>query len=169
MVLKDDRPVRAERTGWRDWRISLRHKCWGFDCPAVDIDFPMIEYDRGRCMAFVEYKHECSAMLSKEEIEKNRSFQAMTHLGNQAQVPVLLVKYANDFSWFRVFPLNYVAKFFIPKCAEMGEREYVELLYKMRHSTAPRETLDSIEVTWEKLLAAYRRLQSPEVKPEWVY
>ena len=50
--------VRAERTGWRDEELSQEHRKWGFDCPTVDIDFLMLEYDTGRASALVEYKNE---------------------------------------------------------------------------------------------------------------
>lgn len=43
--------VAEERNGWRDERISKRHRQWGRDCPAVDIDFLMLEYDRDREMS----------------------------------------------------------------------------------------------------------------------
>lgn len=34
-----------ERTGWRDERLSRRHREWGFDCPMVDCDFIAVEFD----------------------------------------------------------------------------------------------------------------------------
>ena len=34
--------VRPERTGWRDEKLSQRHRMWGWDCPAVDIDFLLL-------------------------------------------------------------------------------------------------------------------------------
>ena len=34
-----DKSVRAERTHWRDEALSERHRLWGYDCPAVDVDF----------------------------------------------------------------------------------------------------------------------------------
>ena len=50
--------VRRERSGWRDEWISKRHRLWGFDCPAVDIDFLMLEYDRSVPCALIEYKEQ---------------------------------------------------------------------------------------------------------------
>ena len=50
-----------ERTGWRDQALSERHRAWGWDCPALDMDFVMIEYDNGKATALVEYKHEQAA------------------------------------------------------------------------------------------------------------
>ena len=48
---------RTERLGWRDERLSERHGHWGFNCPAVDLDFVMLEYNHGKPCALVEYKH----------------------------------------------------------------------------------------------------------------
>ena len=50
-------PVREERTGWRDARISARHRLWGFNCPSVDLDFLLVEYHLGKPVGLVEYKH----------------------------------------------------------------------------------------------------------------
>lgn len=46
-----------ERSGWRDMELSGRHRIWGFNCPAVDLDFLMVEYNLGIAIAVVEYKH----------------------------------------------------------------------------------------------------------------
>ena len=58
--------VRQERTGWRDEALSKRHRDWGWDCPAIDIDFLMIEYDKGKSVALVEYGGKTNATNAKE-------------------------------------------------------------------------------------------------------
>ena len=50
--------AKAENTFWRDGALSLRHKKWGYDLPALDMDFLMIEYDHGIPVALIEYKLE---------------------------------------------------------------------------------------------------------------
>ena len=62
--------VAPERTGWRDEKISLRHRMWGFDCPAVDVDFVMVEFDRARVVAIVEYKNPKLAQAKEEQHKK---------------------------------------------------------------------------------------------------
>jgi hypothetical protein len=47
----------SERTGWRDESVSRRHRKWGFDCPATDLDFMLLEYNHGAPVAVVDYKH----------------------------------------------------------------------------------------------------------------
>jgi len=53
-------------------------------------------------------------------------------LGNRAGLPVLAVRYADDFSWWRVVPLNQAAKQWVPDRQVMGEPDWVRLLYRMR-------------------------------------
>ncbi len=122
------RSVSPERTGWRDRALSERHRIWGWDCPAVDIDFLMLEYDHCKAVALVEYKHE----QAKEQRKSNPSIKALIDLGNRANVSVFCVRYANDFSWWRVVPLNKVAQGWLSDRDEMTETDWVRLLYRMR-------------------------------------
>lgn len=122
------REVRQERTGWRDASLSDRHRRWGWDCPALDLDFLMLEYDKGKASAMVEYKHESAPPQHRT----HPSYRALIDLGNRAQLPVFAVRYSGDFSWYRVTPLNAFAKRWIEVQREMDEREYVTLLHKIR-------------------------------------
>lgn len=96
--------VRPERTNWRDEDISKRHRRWGWECPALDIDFLMLEFDRGRASVIVEYKHERAA----PQFASHPSYQALIDLGTNhtPPLPVFAVRYASDWSWWRVVPLN---------------------------------------------------------------
>ena len=125
--------VRAERTGWRDLSLSQRHRRWGWDCPAVDLDFLFLEYDKGKATALVEYKHE----RARPQMASHPTYQALIDLGNRAGVPVLAVRYADDFSWWRVVPLNDKAKEWVPERCDLTEQEYVTLLYKIRGYEVP--------------------------------
>jgi len=125
--------VRPERTGWRDEELSARHRTWGWDCPAVDIDFLLLEYDRGRVAALVEYKHERAALPNPE----HPSYRALIDLGDRARVPVFVTRYATGFSWWRVTPLNEQARRWLHKATTMTEREWVSLLYRIRGRKLP--------------------------------
>jgi len=48
--------TRPERTQWRDQKLSERHRAWGFNCPAIDIDFLMVEFHTGKPVAIIDYK-----------------------------------------------------------------------------------------------------------------
>ncbi len=132
--------VRKERTGWRDKELSARHRRWGWDCPAIDLDFLMLEYDRGKAVAIVEYKHE---KASKQYVS-HPSYQAIIDLGNKAGIPVFACRYAGDFSWFKVVPLNDQAREHLPKQAKMSEEEYVAFLYRLRGYEVPRSVLKGL-------------------------
>jgi len=127
--------VREERTGWRDQRISLRHKAWGWDCPALDIDFLMLEYDGGKAAALVEYKHE----RAPEVRIGHPSVRAIIDLADRAGIPAFLVRYADDFSWWYPTPLNDRAKALLPEGRHLTEEKWVELLYRSRGRDLPLE------------------------------
>jgi hypothetical protein len=125
--------VRQEKTGWRDQRISERHRRWGWDCPALDLDFLMLEYDRGKAVAIVEYKNEHAA----PQYATHPSYRALIGLGNRASVPVFGVRYADDWSWWRVTPLNDLARKWVPKQSLMTEKQWISLLYQIRGTEVP--------------------------------
>lgn len=108
--------------------LSERHRKWGWDCPAVDLDFLFLEYDMGEPVAIVEYKHE----NARTQWASHPTYQAMIKLGTRAGVPVLAARYAEDFSWWRVVALNDIAEQFIPEPAVLTERQWVTLLYQIR-------------------------------------
>lgn len=121
-------PVRPERTGWRDQALSERHRLWGWDCPAVDIDFLMIEYNRGIPTALVEYKD----LRARNIDTAHPSYRAIIDLSNRASLPVFEVRYDST-SWrFTPNPLNQIAKDIYQDRYTMGEREYVRFLYALR-------------------------------------
>ncbi len=101
--------------------LSQRHRIWGLGCPAVDIDFLLLEYRKNKAVAIIEYKHE----WAKVQHSSHPSYQAMIDLGDRAGVPVFACKYAGDFSWFKFTPLNKKAMFLLPNTTVMSEKEYV--------------------------------------------
>lgn len=64
----------------------------------------------------------------------------MIDLGTRAGVPVFAARYAGDFSWWKIVPLNNAAKTVLPERQTMTEREWVTFLYRLR-GYAPPETL----------------------------
>lgn len=148
------REVRAERTNWRDEKLSRRHREWGWDCPAVDIDLLMVEYDRGRAAAIVEYKNEHAKKQTMKKMSAN--YKALIDLGNRADVPVFTCRYSDDLTQYRVTPLNKAALFFArnqgfftetQKQAIMSEETWVTFLYAIRGRAVPQKVLDTIRRT----------------------
>ena len=134
--------VKQERTGWRDARISERHRSWGILLPAIDLDFVLIEYDRGKASALVEYKHE----RAQPQYPSHPSYRALSDLGSKAGIPVFGCRYADDFSWFRVSPLNRRAKTFVPRQVMMTERQWVSLLYRTKGLKLPDGLLENADM-----------------------
>ena len=134
--------VRQERTGWRDEGLSQRHRRWGWDCPAVDIDFLMLEYDNGKASALVEYKNE----HAKPQYVSHPTYQAMINLGDRAGIPVIACRYSDDFSRWRVVPLNTKAREFIPERVELDEAGWVRLLYKIRGREISDDILEGMKI-----------------------
>ena len=121
--------VQQERTGWRDEGISQRHRLWGVTCTATDIDFLLVEYN-----------YNTPQKLSASQ------YQVLKNLGDRAQIPVLAVRYASDFSKFRVVPVNQSAEEFLPNRIVMTESEFVALLYRIRDiNSVPSEVLQVIK------------------------
>jgi len=134
--------VAKERTGWRDLGLSERHRMWGWNCPAVDLDFLFLEYDQGKASAIVEYKHEQAKWPADA---RHPTYQAMVDLGDRAGVPVFAVRYKADFSRYRVVPLNGRARDWLPETNTMLECRWVSLLYKIRGRDFPAEELEHLQ------------------------
>ncbi len=125
--------VREERSRWRDHRISERHRTWGYDCPALDLDFVMLEYDTGKAAALVEYKHEDAAPIRGA----HPSLRAICDLANRASVPAFVVRYADDFTWWYVIPLNDLARSLQAEEVFLSEEQWVALLHRCRGREMP--------------------------------
>lgn len=128
--------VRVERTGWRDAALSARHRLWGFNCPAVDLDFLMVEYNIGKPVGLVEYKHH----RAWEPDLRHPTYRALTELANIAGLPFLLAFYWPDIWAFRVTPVNQAAQAQFTENETLTERQFVTRLYRMR-ALVVRETV----------------------------
>jgi hypothetical protein len=132
--------VRAERSGWRDESISNRHREWGFNCPAVDLDFLVAEYNFGKPVALVEYKHERARARALNI--NHPTYSAIAHLANgynKGALPFIVAYYWPDIWAFRVRVVNAAATDFFTNKEVLCERDYVERLYRMRRMTIENE------------------------------
>lgn len=126
-----------ERSGWRDAGLSMRHRMWGNDCPATDIDFILAEYDGGKAVAFVEYKNEHARPQRDEKFKQYDVLKDVCNRGDRGELPLFSVRYKDDFSQFTVVPINDSAKGIISKRMAMTELEYVTFLYRIRGRNIP--------------------------------
>ena len=134
--------VKQERTNWRDEALSQRHRQWGWNCPGLDLDFVFLEYDKGKAVAIVEYKNE----NAPKQFASHPSYQALIDLGNRADLPVFVCRYASDFAWWNVIPLNNVAKQKLPSRTRMSEQEWVKFLYNLRGYECPLSIFEDMHV-----------------------
>ncbi|MFH1031095.1 MAG: hypothetical protein V1767_00790 [Chloroflexota bacterium] len=141
--------VRDERTYWRDEKLSEEHREWGWNCPAIDIDFLLVEYDFGKAVALVEYKEEHVELPSFT----HPSYLALKDLGDRAQIPVFIVRYAGDFSWWNVEPINSFGFKKLSKGRRMTKKEWVTFLYFLRGRVPPVlcMSVESATELWERV------------------
>lgn len=141
----------SERTGWRDVEISGRHRRWGFNCPAVDLDFLMVEYHLGVPVAIVEYKHHNNH--EGESINFNHAtYRALGGLVDAATgkpLPFIVARYWPENWSFRVKPVNDRAAELLRRTgwSDMSERTYVSMLYWLRNLRADDTVLRNLNTT----------------------
>lgn len=125
--------------------LSERHmKMWGDDCPAVDMDFLLNEYNHGVPVAIVEYKHFRADLTRSHE----NNLRAIQHLYDEhgAQLPLLVARYWPDTWAFKVKAWNAAARAAMGQLGladddwqPMSEQEFVRLLYRFRKDALTRQ------------------------------
>jgi hypothetical protein len=136
--------VKPETHGFRDERISRRHREYGWNCPAVDLDFCLVEYNFGKPVALVEYKHHSAATPNL----KHPTYRALRMLADKysdGALPFFISFYWPDIWAYRVLPVNYAAMEHFADFETVSEREYVKRLYRMRRMTVALELLPKLK------------------------
>ena len=125
--------VRSERTGWRDLTLSRRHRAWGVDCPANDIDL-LVEVARGIPVAIIEYK-QANANLE----DSFQSIRSTEILADRAKVAFFVVRYESKREkwFFRIERANAIGAEFLRTESSrvplsLCEIDFVRLLYRLR-------------------------------------
>jgi hypothetical protein len=143
-----------ERQFKRDAWLSGRHRVWGSDVPAMDLDFILAEYDKCVPVALIDYKHEHGVIML--ESANNRT---LTALGDMAGIPAFIVRYGHSnqdgwwgevpedsVPWFSIIPLNSLAHTAdLPSNAndtKLSELVFVSWLYEMRGRKIPQSIVD---------------------------
>lgn len=142
-----------ERNGWRDKNISLRHRLWGVETQATDIDWVVTEYrsESGdiRPVAVIEYKNEHAPQQSLSMPQ----YVVLRKLATRADLPFFVVRYATDFSAFQVIPANIWAKNILRESVQLSEEQYVRFMYRLRgYSEVPTKVLNNIAQQKEQCL-----------------
>ena len=76
-----------ERHGKRDEILSAKHRRWGYNVPATDIDFILCEYDRQIPVALIEHRH------VNGSVRFDSNMNCLHHLANMAGLPFFIVQY----------------------------------------------------------------------------
>jgi hypothetical protein len=140
--------VKQERSGWRDEEISARHRLWGWNCPAVDLDFLMCEYNRGEPVALVEYKHE-TANLSNMSSPTINAIVKLCDGYKDGNIACFIAMYNTEFWWFRIIPLNDYAKAFYKDQLILSEKRFVKSLYALRKIRLVEDDEKWLSELWE--------------------
>ena len=106
---------------------------WGFNCPAVDLDFVMAEYNHGKPAALIEYK-ERHARIPDIGHPTYRALAALANGYQDGPLPFLIALYDAEEWWFRVLPVNEPARAHYSHCLEeaLHEQRFVRSLYLLR-------------------------------------
>jgi len=138
-----------ERTGWRDMALSQRHRQWGYNCPAVDLDFLVAEYNTGEPVALIEYKHE---RAQRPDLQ-HPTYRALRSLSDKAELPFAVVYYRSNPWRFLVLPANERAAAFYRGACSLSERRYVRSLYVLRARVVERIVLERLDDQEDPLCA----------------
>lgn len=120
-----------------DRELSDRHRMWGHDCPAVDLDFLLCEYNHGMPVAVVDYKFHLADLGRTNQ----RTYETLGRLYNEQarQLPFFIARYWPDVWAFKVKPENEAAREWISRVmsstsewVSMTEQQYVSALYRLR-------------------------------------
>jgi len=122
-----------EQAGWMGETINERHKRWGRDFLIMGFDWLVMDSDDENPIALIEYKHQDEILQGCTP----STYKALIKLGDGADLPVFSVRYADDFEWWKVTPLNQIAKGFIPDMTVMNEYSYVIFLYQISNRKVP--------------------------------
>ena len=121
-----------ERSGWRDEAISRRHRLWGVELQATDIDWLVSEYrsESGdiRPAAIVEYK---KGFANSPNLNSPQ-YIVIGKLATRADLPFFVCHYTADCSQFSVTPANGWAKKILSCTKNFSEEDYIRLGFFLR-------------------------------------
>jgi hypothetical protein len=106
----------------------------------VDIDFLVTDYDHGKPVAIIEYKHE----LADEKNTHDMSYRALKALANASKIPCFVCRYSAGLDLFKPQSLNGFAKDHMLDGKTMTEEEWVGFLYELRGREVPPAVLAEI-------------------------
>ena len=133
-----------ERHYKRDGILSQKHRRWGYNVPAVDIDFLLLKYDNARAVALIEHRHNHGDLNPEHS-----NSRALKDLAERAGLPYFIVKYryqtdtrdlwapatVDTPAFFQIHPMNDKALLCDMPGGWCTEQEYSGWLHKIRGRT----------------------------------
>lgn len=124
-----------------DRMLSERHlNYWGTECPAVDLDFLMCEFNQGVPVAIVDYKHH-EGSINNTNSETYRTLSSF-HGPDGRQLPFFVARYWPHTWAISLLAVNSAAldairrvtggRFSGESAIPLTERQYVNFLYRLR-------------------------------------
>jgi hypothetical protein len=118
---------------------------WGFNCPCVDLDFVVAEYNHGLPVALIEYKDK----HARAPDTGHPTYQALRALADGygcGPLPFFIATYCSDLWWFRVLPMNEAAQRHYAHCVgeRLSEQRFVRSLHLLRKSVLSNADMDAI-------------------------
>jgi hypothetical protein len=116
---------------WDNQALSNRHRDWGYDCPAVDLDFIVV--NKGKIAALVEYKHNDSSALPSK-FKHHPTGITLSSLAKEfgLKIPLLFCYYNDDYSRFTLYPISNSSLEHEPYFGrKLSQKEYFEFLKKL--------------------------------------
>ncbi len=131
--------MKEEQLGWRDARISQRHRLWGV-CSATDLDFPLLEYFNSRAVALIDYKHRSFRV----DLD-HPSLLALGILGSNSRIPAWVAEYDPDDWTVKLHELNGEALEYMEAhphtFRRLSEEQFVGVLHDLRGVAVPQSVI----------------------------
>lgn len=123
--------MRKEITGWRDAELSARHRDYGINCPAADIDLLLVEFNYGLPVALIEYKRYTVEIPSLEH-PTYRAIRSLADNYSPGPLPFVIAHYWPKYWTYKLTAVNAAAQELWPETVILTEYEYVRSLYLLR-------------------------------------
>ena len=126
--------------------LGLRHRLYGFEVPAVDVDFLLCEYSYNQPKALIEYKRLAAGSerctWNGNQVPRiifKSAISVLRMLAERARLPFYVAFYDEAENWtYEVYELFNGSTCCVHR-HDFTEIEYVEFLYKLRGMKMPEE------------------------------
>jgi hypothetical protein len=134
--------VKPRYTSFSDVDLRDRHRSWGERLFMVDVDMAVIEYEVGRPVALLEYKH---GLEWQERPRDAANLGVLRQLADGCSIPFVLVRWQREPFRFRIEPRNAAAVERLPASpGVLTEERYVRFLYWLRGHLPPAGLLETL-------------------------